>query len=93
MFDLDGPQLIALARMLERGRYLSGRPIDPAPHFFVGAVENPGAPPLEYRVRRAAKKALAGARFLQLQICYRTELLERFMRDAHDTRAQRAAAR
>ncbi len=45
----------------------------------------PAAPPLEYRVRRAAKKALAGARFLQLQICYRTELLERFMRAAHDT--------
>ena len=53
--------------------------------FVVGAVENPGAPPFEYRVRRAAKKALAGARFLQLQICYRPELLERFMRAAHDT--------
>jgi methylenetetrahydrofolate reductase (NADPH) len=85
VFDLDGPQLIALTRVLESGRYLSGRPLTPAPHFLVGAVENPGAPPLEYRVRRAAKKAQAGARFLQLQLCYRTELLERFMRDAHDT--------
>ena len=36
-------------------------------------------------MRRAAKKALAGAQFLQLQLCYRTELLERFMREAHDT--------
>ena len=36
-------------------------------------------------MRRAAKKAQAGARFLQLQICYRTELLEAFMRDAHDS--------
>jgi methylenetetrahydrofolate reductase (NADPH) len=35
-------------------------------------------------VRRAAKKAQAGARFLQLQLCYRPELLERFVRDAHD---------
>jgi methylenetetrahydrofolate reductase (NADPH) len=85
VFDLDGPQLIALAGALERGHYLSGRPITPHPHFFVGAVENPGAPPFEFRVRRAAKKALAGARFLQLQICYRPELLERFMRAAHDT--------
>jgi methylenetetrahydrofolate reductase (NADPH) len=85
VFDLDSPQLIALARTLNRGRYLSGRRIEPAPRFFIGAVENPGAPPFEYRVRRAAKKALAGARFLQLQLCYRTELLERFMRAANDT--------
>ncbi len=85
VFDLDGPQLISLAGVLESGRYLSGRAITPAPHFFVGAVENPGAPPLEYRVRRAAKKAQAGARFLQLQICYRPELLQRFMHDASET--------
>jgi methylenetetrahydrofolate reductase (NADPH) len=85
VFDLDGPQLIALTRALERGRYLSGRPISPRPHYLVGAVENPGAPPFEYRVRRAAKKALAGARFLQLQICYRPGLLERFMHVAHET--------
>jgi methylenetetrahydrofolate reductase (NADH) len=85
VFDLDSVQLVALTRVLESGRYLSGRSTGPAPHFCVGAVENPGAPPVEYRVRRAAKKAQAGARFLQLQICFRTELLERFMRDAHDS--------
>ena len=85
VFDLDSPQLIALTRVLEAGQYLSGRSTGPAPHFLVGAVENPSAPPLQYRVRRAAKKAQAGARFLQLQICYRTELLEAFMRDAHDS--------
>jgi methylenetetrahydrofolate reductase (NADPH) len=85
VFDLDGIQLIALARSLSAGRYLSGRTLSPAPHFFLGAVENPGAPPFDYRVRRAAKKALAGARFLQLQLCYRTDLLERFMGAADET--------
>jgi methylenetetrahydrofolate reductase (NADPH) len=85
VFDLDGVQLINLARVLDGGHYLSGRRISPPPHFFIGAVENPSAPPLEYRVRRAAKKALAGARFLQLQLCYRTELLERFMHAAYDS--------
>lgn len=85
VFDLDGPQLIALARTLARGHLLSGRALEPPPRFLIGGVENPGAPPYEYRVRRAAMKALAGARFLQLQICYRTELLERFMAAAHDT--------
>jgi methylenetetrahydrofolate reductase (NADPH) len=85
VFDLDGIQLIALGKTLENGRYLSGRRLDPAPHFLLGAVENPGAPPFEHRVRRAAKKALAGAKFLQLQICYRPNLLERFMRAAFDS--------
>src|ERR1039457_5798486 len=69
---------------LGSGHYLSGRRTEPAPHFFIGAVENPGAPPFEYRVRRAAKKALAGARFLQLQLCSRPALLERFMPPAWD---------
>lgn len=85
VFDLDAPQLIALARGISGGRYLSGRPVGARPNFVIGAVENHGAPPYEYRVRRAAKKALAGARFLQLQICYRPALLERFMRAAADT--------
>jgi methylenetetrahydrofolate reductase (NADPH) len=60
--------------------------------FCVGAVENPSAPPLDYRVRRAAKKALAGARFLQLQMTYRTELLERFLHTAVDTGLSRRLA-
>ncbi len=63
VFDLDSAAAaLDRARRSARGRYLSGRAISPAPHFFLGAVENPGAPPLDYRVRRAAKKALAGAR-------------------------------
>jgi methylenetetrahydrofolate reductase (NADPH) len=82
VFDLDGPQLVALARMLADGSYLSGRALEPAPRFFVGAVENPGAPPVEYRVQRALMKARAGARFLQLQIGYRPEVLERFVEQA-----------
>jgi methylenetetrahydrofolate reductase (NADPH) len=92
VFDLDGPQLVALAGLLSNGTYLSGRPITPAPHYLIGAVENPGAPPYEYRVRRAAMKALAGARFLQLQICYRPELLARFMHAAWDTGLSRRLA-
>jgi methylenetetrahydrofolate reductase (NADPH) len=82
VFDLDSPQLISVARSLGSGRYLSGRVLEPAPHLFVGAVENPGAPPYGHRVARAAKKADAGARFLQLQICFERERLEDFMAGA-----------
>jgi methylenetetrahydrofolate reductase (NADPH) len=82
VFDLDSPQLIAVAEGLRRGRYLSGRVLTPAPRLLIGAVENPGAPPFAYRVSRAAKKADAGARFLQLQICFMPERLEAFMAEA-----------
>jgi methylenetetrahydrofolate reductase (NADPH) len=47
VFDLDGPQLVRLATTIGRGEYMSGRKIEPAPHLFVGAVENPSAPPFE----------------------------------------------
>ena len=78
VFDLDGPQLVHLMSTLKRGQYMSGRKLDPAPHMFIGAVENPGAPPFEYRVQRVAKKYAAGAKFLQLQICYHQDRLEKF---------------
>jgi methylenetetrahydrofolate reductase (NADPH) len=82
VFDLDSIQLVALGATIANGTYLSGRKIDPAPHLFLGAVENPGAPPYDYRVDRALKKVRAGARFLQLQISYEPQRLEAFMREA-----------
>src|SRR5438128_5893301 len=82
VFDLDGPQLVAMARVIAGGHYLSGRKIDPAPRLFIGAVENPGAPPYDYRVDRALKKVAAGARFLQLQVSFEPERLAAFMEEA-----------
>jgi len=79
VFDLDGPQLVRVATGIGEGHYLSGRVIDPAPALFVGAVENPYAPPLDYRVGRAVKKSENGARFLQLQIGYHADRLETFV--------------
>lgn len=92
VFDLDGPQLVKLASGLGRGTYLSGRPIDPAPDLFVGAVENPYAPPLPYRVERAKIKSDAGARFLQLQIGYHPERLEAFVAGCVENGVTRSTA-
>jgi methylenetetrahydrofolate reductase (NADPH) len=92
VFDLDGPQAIVAAAAIGRGEYLSGRKIEPAPHLFIGAVENPGAPPLAYRAQRAHKKALAGARFLQLQIGYVPEQLEAFCAEGERLGLYRHAA-
>jgi methylenetetrahydrofolate reductase (NADPH) len=82
VFDLDSIQLLVTASAMRNGRYLSGRKIDPAPRLFLGAVENPQAPPVGHRVDRAWKKARAGARFLQLQVLFDLAPLERFMAEA-----------
>ncbi|MGH3000368.1 MAG: methylenetetrahydrofolate reductase, partial [Gaiellaceae bacterium] len=79
VFDLDSIQLLALGRTMMNGTYLSGRKIDPAPHLFLGATENAGAPPYDHRVDRALKKVRAGARFLQLQVSFRPEQLAGFV--------------
>lgn len=78
VFDIDSAQAINIARGMSTGTYLSGRKIDPAPDFYIGAVENAAAPPFDYRIQRALKKHRAGAKFLQLQICYYPERLEAF---------------
>lgn len=82
VFDLDSIQLLALAETLRRGTYLSGRKLEPAPPLFLGAVENPGAPPFDHRVERALKKVRAGARFLQLQVSFEPERIAAFMHEA-----------
>jgi methylenetetrahydrofolate reductase (NADPH) len=85
VFDLDSIQLIATANAMRAGTYLSGRKIDPPPRLFIGAVENPQAPPVDYRVDRAWKKVRAGAQFLQLQVGFELAPLERFMAEAVTT--------
>ena len=79
VFDLDSIQLLVTASAMRNGRYLSGRKIDPPPRLFLGAVENPAAPPVDYRSERALTKVRAGARFLQLQVSFDLAPLERFM--------------
>src|SRR3954471_1441694 len=92
VFDLDSIQLIAVAETMRNGRYLSGRKLDPPPHLFIGAVENPAAPPVDHRVDRALKKVRAGARFLQLQVAFEIAPLARFMAEAVEKGlAERAA--
>lgn len=82
VFDLDSIQLLALGRAMADGTYLSGRKIDPPPKLFLGAVENPGAPPFDHRVDRALTKVKAGARFLQLQVSFRPDQLDAFLAEA-----------
>ncbi len=80
VFDLDGISLLATARRLrDDARFESGRKLSSAPRVFIGAVENPFAPPEDYRPFRLAKKVAAGAEFVQTQYCFDIERLRHFM--------------
>ena len=80
LFDIDSVHLLRIARIMrDEGRYLSGRPLTQPPSFLIGAVENPFAPPLEFRPMRLGKKVEAGAEFFQTQICFNLEKMRLFM--------------
>jgi methylenetetrahydrofolate reductase (NADPH) len=80
IYDIDSMQLLEVAAgMRDRGTYLSGRKLEQAPSFFIGAVENPFAPPLEFRPLRLQKKVRAGADFIQTQLVFDIPLFARFM--------------
>jgi methylenetetrahydrofolate reductase (NADPH) len=80
VFDLDSIQLIqTVKRMRDEHKVLGGDEIEGPPQMFIGAAANPFADPFEYRVIRLAKKAAAGADFIQTQCIYDIDKFERFM--------------
>jgi methylenetetrahydrofolate reductase (NADPH) len=85
VFDLDSVQLIWTARtMREQRRLLSGRALDPAPQWFIGAVENPFSPPTGFRAARLGKKVAAGAQFVQTQFVFDVGAFARWMSEVRD---------
>jgi methylenetetrahydrofolate reductase (NADPH) len=80
IYDIDAIHLLRIARIMrDEGRYLSGRPLAHPPGFLIGAVENPFAPPVDFRPMRLGKKIEAGAEFVQTQICFNVERFRVFM--------------
>ncbi|HEY3128749.1 MAG TPA: methylenetetrahydrofolate reductase [Acidobacteriota bacterium] len=85
VFDLDSMTLLRTAQILrDKGQFLSGRKLESPPQLFLGAAENPFAPPFDFRPLRLAKKAEAGADFIQTQFCFDVAHLRRFMTAARD---------
>lgn len=85
IYDLDSMHLLRIARIMrDQGRYLSGRKLTQPPDFFIGAVENPFAPPLEFRPMRLGKKIDAGAEFIQTQIVFNVPQMRVFMARVED---------
>lgn len=80
VFDFDSLQLLrTITIMRDEARFLSGRALTSPPRVFLGAAENPFAPPLEWRPQRLAKKIAAGAEFIQTQYIFDVPVFAQFM--------------
>lgn len=80
VFDFDSLQLLRTATIIrDQGLFLSGRQLTTPPRLFLGAAENPFAPPFDWRPQRMAKKIEAGADFFQTQYCFDVPRLRQFM--------------
>ncbi|HAY22042.1 MAG TPA: 5,10-methylenetetrahydrofolate reductase [Desulfobacterales bacterium] len=85
VFDLDSTQLLQTVRMMrDEGHLLGGHQFEPRPQMFIGAAANPFADPFEIRVPRLAKKAAAGAQFIQTQCIYNMEKFKLWLKLARE---------
>jgi len=85
VYDLDSIQLVAvLKRMRDEGLLESGDPLDAPVPLFIGAAWTPMGDPVEFRIIRLAKKAAAGADFIQTQGVYDVARFAEAMRKARN---------
>ncbi len=79
VFDLDSSQLLAMIRLMEKGKDLGGNALDGSLSFCAGAIVTPEAKPLEPQLIRFEKKIEAGAEFIQTQAVYDLDHFKSFM--------------
>ena len=80
VFDLDSVQLLQVAKGLEAGFDMKQNKLEGvSPDFFLGAVVNPGADPLDLQIMKMEKKIQAGAEFFQTQAVYDLKTFEKFL--------------
>ncbi len=71
VYDVDSIQLVGiLKKMRDEGLQEGGDPIEAPIRLLIGAAWTPMGDPVEFRVIRLAKKAAAGADFIQTQGVY-----------------------
>jgi methylenetetrahydrofolate reductase (NADPH) len=68
-----------LRRMRDEGQFLDGRSIKQPPNLFLGTAASPGDSMPQHEALRLQKKINAGAQFIQTQLVYDINLLERWL--------------
>jgi 5,10-methylenetetrahydrofolate reductase len=84
--DIDSIQMVAMVKaMRDDGAFQCGEDIPGGgPPIYVGAAANPFADPAALRPQRLAKKATAGADFIQTQLVYDMDRFAEYMKRVVD---------
>ena len=84
--DIDSLQFIQMMRaMRDQDIFQCGETIKGGgPHYLIGAAANPFADPAEWRPYRLAKKAMAGADFVQTQMIFDMPRFREYMKRVVD---------
>ncbi|MHC1623383.1 MAG: methylenetetrahydrofolate reductase [Candidatus Methanospirareceae archaeon] len=82
VFDLDSTTLIYMIRkIVDEGKDLAGNEIEDPPKLHVGGAAAPGAAHLKAEVAKVRRKIKAGVEFLQTQVVYYPEILDKFFNE------------
>jgi methylenetetrahydrofolate reductase (NADPH) len=80
VFDLDSSQLVyMMKKMMDEGVDLNGKKITPPPKYYIGVAANPNSDPLEPEILKLEKKEKVGADFVQTQVVFDIETVEKFL--------------
>jgi methylenetetrahydrofolate reductase (NADPH) len=80
ILDVDSVQMLwILRRMRDDGIYLDGRQMKYPPKFFLGAAASPFASEPKFQALREHKKINAGAQFLQTNLVFDPDGLDRWL--------------
>ena len=80
ILDIDSVQMLwLLRRMRDEGIYLDGRQMKFPPKFFLGAAASPFASEPRFQAIREHKKINAGAQFLQTNLVFDPDGLDRWL--------------
>jgi methylenetetrahydrofolate reductase (NADPH) len=84
ILDLDAIQMLwILRRMRDEGVYLDGRKIKYPPGYFLGAAASPYASDAKFQALREHKKVNAGAQFLQTNLIFDIEGLDKWLEELY----------
>jgi len=92
--DMDSMQQLRMMKDLrDEKKFQCGDAVKGGePRFFIGAAAAPEAHPVEWRPQRLAKKAEAGADFVQTQLVYNVPAFKRFMEEVRRLRVHERLA-
>jgi methylenetetrahydrofolate reductase (NADPH) len=84
ILDIDSVQMLwILRRMRDEGIYLDGRQMKYPPKFFLGAAASPFASEPKFQAIREHKKINAGAQFLQTNLVFDPDGLDRWLEELY----------